>query len=68
MPAPNFLRAFENVLRHTHTAGELSSDRDADALARFFVNPLHGLRVTSRAGADREALEDTIRIAFSVLA
>lgn len=59
--------AFENALVRARSAGEISKERDPRALARFLVNNLHGLRVMARAGADRETLEDTVRIVLGAL-
>jgi TetR/AcrR family transcriptional regulator, transcriptional repressor for nem operon len=59
--------AFEGVLVRARDRGEIRSDSDPRALARFLVNTLHGLRVLARAGADRETLEDTVRVALGAL-
>ena len=58
---------FESALTRAREAGEISADSDPKALARFLVNTLHGLRVLARAGSDRDALEDTVRIALGAL-
>ena len=59
--------AFEGALARARDRGEIHSDSDPRALARFLVNTLHGLRVLARAGADRETLEDTVRVALQAL-
>jgi TetR/AcrR family transcriptional repressor of nem operon len=59
--------AFEQALERARTAGDISQDKDPRALARFLVNNLHGLRIMARAGADRETLEDTVRIVLGAL-
>jgi TetR/AcrR family transcriptional regulator, transcriptional repressor for nem operon len=59
--------AFQGALERARHRGEISSDSDPRALARFLVNTLHGLRVLARAGADRETLEDTVHIALGAL-
>lgn len=59
--------AFEGALLRARDRGEIHSDSDPRALARFLVNTLHGLRVLARAGADRETLEDTVRVALGTL-
>ena len=48
-------------------AGELPEKEDPRTLARFLVSNLHGLRVMARAGAPREALEDTVRVVLATL-
>jgi len=59
--------AFEGALVRARDRGEMPSDSDPRALARFLVNTLHGLRVLARAGADRETLEDTVGVALGAL-
>lgn len=58
---------FEDALTRAKKAGEISTDRDPKALARFLVNTLHGLRVLARAGSDREVLDDAVSVALGVL-
>jgi len=59
--------AFEDALNRAREAGEIPSGRDPEALARFLVSNLHGLRVLARAGADRRTLEDAARVALGAL-
>ena len=59
--------ALEGALVRARDRGEIPSDSDPRALARFLVNTLHGMRVLARAGADRETLEDTVRVALQAL-
>jgi TetR/AcrR family transcriptional repressor of nem operon len=59
--------AFQEALVRARRSGEICSDSDPRALARFLVNTLHGMRVLARAGADREALEDTVRVVLQAL-
>jgi len=59
--------AFHGALGRARDRGEIPSEGDPRALARFLVNTLHGLRVLARAGADRETLEDTVRVALGAL-
>lgn len=67
----NYIRrtedAFEGALVRARDRGEICSDSDPRALSRFLVNTLHGMRVLARAGADRETLEDTVRVALQAL-
>lgn len=59
--------SFEGALERARDRGEIHSDSDPRALAGFLVNTLHGLRVLARAGADRETLEDAVRVALGTL-
>lgn len=59
--------AFERALLRARSAGDISEEKNPRALARFLVNSLHGLRVTARAGADRQTLEDTVEVVLGAL-
>jgi TetR/AcrR family transcriptional repressor of nem operon len=59
--------AFEKALVRGRAAGEIPTDKDPKALARFLVNTLHGVRVLARAGVDRTVLDDSVRTALEVL-
>jgi TetR/AcrR family transcriptional regulator, transcriptional repressor for nem operon len=59
--------AFRGALERARDVGEISPGSDPRALARFLVNTLHGMRVLARAGADRETLEDTVRVTLGTL-
>jgi TetR/AcrR family transcriptional regulator, transcriptional repressor for nem operon len=59
--------AFEGALERARDRREIPKRSDPRALARFLVTNLHGLRVMARAGADRETLEDAVRIALLAL-
>lgn len=58
---------FERALIRAQRAGEIPADRDPQALARFLVNALHGLRVLARSGTDRAVLEDAARVTLDAL-
>lgn len=58
---------FERALQRARSAGDISEQQNPRALARFLVNSLHGLRVTARAGADRQTLEDTVEVVLGTL-
>jgi len=58
---------FEDALRRAQRAGEIAPDKDAKALARFFVATIQGMRSTARATSDRASLEQVARIALSTL-
>lgn len=59
--------ALAGALVRARAAGEIPADADPNALARFLVSNLHGLRVLARAGTDRRSLEDAARIALQAL-
>lgn len=59
--------AFEDALARARVKKEISKKSDPRALAHFLVTNLHGLRVMARAGADRETLEDAVRITLGAL-
>lgn len=59
--------AFEQALQRARSAGDISEQQNPRALARFLVSSLHGLRVTARAGAERETLADTVEVVLGAL-
>lgn len=61
------VRAIERRLRRARDAGELAEDRDPQALARFFVATIAGLRMTAKTSNDRRILESIARVALGVL-
>ena len=58
---------FEDALRTGQRTGEIAPDRDAAALARFFVATIQGMRSTARATSNRASLEQVARVALSTL-
>jgi TetR/AcrR family transcriptional repressor of nem operon len=58
---------FEHALRKAQRSGELALDKDASALARFFVATIQGMRSTARASSNRAALEQVARVSLSTL-
>ena len=58
---------FENALSRAQRSGELAPDKDAGALARFFLAAIQGMRSTARASSNRAALEQVARVALSTL-
>ncbi|MEM6431351.1 MAG: TetR/AcrR family transcriptional regulator [Deinococcota bacterium] len=63
----NYEAAFKQVLLEAQQRGELSSDKNPDALARYLFSSLQGIRVTAKATNDRARLEDIAAITLSVL-
>lgn len=59
--------AFEQALQRAGTIRKGRKHKDPRALARFLVNNLHGIRVMARAGADRETLEDAVKVVLEAL-
>ncbi len=64
-------REIENALREViqrgQHSGEISSKRDARALARFIFNNIIGMRVSGKLATDKSVFEDTIQLTMSVL-
>ena len=58
---------FEDVLHKAQRSGELAADKDARALASFFLATIQGMRATARAGSNRAALEQVAEVALSIL-
>jgi len=60
-------QAFFNVIVKGQTNGEISNDKDALALARFFNNTVRGMQVSAKSGGERSLYDDIIRVAVMVL-
>ncbi|WP_323120125.1 TetR/AcrR family transcriptional regulator [Burkholderia alba] len=69
--AQNFLRlekALEKLIVRGQQEGDVASDRNPRALARFFVNTIQGMRVLSKGSAPqgrRQRLLDVLDVALS---
>ena len=57
-----FGKAFERAQKE----GELSTQEDPAALARFFVVTIQGMRAMARLASDRKALEQVAQVALAV--
>ena len=60
-------KAFHRALERAVEAGELSSDTDVRALARFFTGTVQGLVVMGKASPPKAAMRDIVDVALSVL-
>jgi TetR/AcrR family transcriptional repressor of nem operon len=58
---------FRDALRRARDAGDLPADRDPDALARFFLVTIQGMRSTARVQSNRAALQQVARVALAAL-
>jgi len=58
---------FAAALRSAKSKGELSSRKDPEALARFFVVTIQGMRALARLKSDRLALEQVAKVALAAL-
>ncbi len=58
---------FERALRRAKKRGELRGNKDPEALARFFLSTLHGLRATARLDHDRKTLKKIAGVALASL-
>jgi TetR/AcrR family transcriptional repressor of nem operon len=59
--------AFKQMLIAAQERGELSPEKNPQALARYLFNSMQGIRVTAKASSDRARLEDIASITLSVL-
>jgi TetR/AcrR family transcriptional repressor of nem operon len=50
--------AFREALARAQARGELAKTADVDAIARFLVAGIQGLRLVGKANPDRAALDD----------
>lgn len=58
---------FEKLFTNAKKKGELSSDHDPKALALFYVNCIHGLRVSAKQGMSKEKLQQIVNTAIHVI-
>jgi len=58
--------AFYTTIKRGQKAGQLSANIDARATARFLFNNVNGLRVATRAGKDKKALDDVVKVMLSI--
>jgi TetR/AcrR family transcriptional regulator, transcriptional repressor for nem operon len=57
---------FENALLRAQKQKELSGKQEPQALARYFVVTIQGMRAMARLNSDRKALEEVARVALAV--
>ncbi|HXW61340.1 MAG TPA: TetR/AcrR family transcriptional regulator [Candidatus Acidoferrales bacterium] len=57
---------FVGALERAQKEGELSTEEDFTALARFFVVTIQGMRALARLRSDRKALEKVAEVALAV--
>jgi TetR/AcrR family transcriptional repressor of nem operon len=60
-------KALAARLERARAAGELASDHDSRALARYLMASLYGLQLLARGGADKKHLEQVIDVTLSTL-
>ena len=58
---------FHQVLVRAQKKGEIATDRDLQALARFLTSSVNGLSVMAKAVSDRKVLQDIVKVILSVL-
>lgn len=61
-------QAFAALVRRAQEQGEITPDRDADALGHFLTNAVYGLRGLQTAGAPASAVRSVIDTTLDVLA
>nr|WP_294944552.1 TetR/AcrR family transcriptional regulator [uncultured Mucilaginibacter sp.] len=59
--------SFYFVIKKAQDSGELHSQQDARALARFMFNTVKGIQVTAKSTNDRQVFDDIINLAVGVL-
>ncbi|MGC9502362.1 TetR/AcrR family transcriptional regulator [Baaleninema sp.] len=60
-------RAFQNSLKNAQIKGEISQSRDIEALSKYLISSLKGLRVTAKIDPTRESLDRINRSIFATL-
>jgi TetR/AcrR family transcriptional repressor of nem operon len=57
---------FVQALRRARKRGDLTREQDPEALGRFFIVTIQGMRAMARLKSDRKALEQVARLALAV--
>jgi TetR/AcrR family transcriptional repressor of nem operon len=60
-------KAFYEAIMKGQQRGEISSRHNAQALASFLFNTYNGLQVIGKTGADRQTLENIVKVSLSIL-
>lgn len=56
---------FQQALIQAQNSGEIAKEADPRALARFLFNTVQGLRVVTKVTAERDVLEDIVKVTLS---
>jgi len=59
--------ALYTAIKKAKKSGEINTQYKARELTHFYVNTLTGLRVMARSGATKEAYDDVVKVALSLL-
>ena len=59
--------AFCTAIEKGQKSGEITSKRDARALARFIINNVTGMRVSAKLTTDKDVFDDIIKLTISIL-
>ncbi len=59
--------ALENALKRAQEFGELSRDKDPEAISRFLGSTIKGLRITCKQTQDKEVIGSIIKTALMVI-
>jgi len=63
----NTEETFYCAVKRGQKAGEIATDKEARAIARYLTGTLNGILVMGKANPDRKTLQDVARVALSVL-
>ena len=63
--ADGLATAFQSAVERAQAAGEVDTERDAQALGRFLAATVFGLRGLQKAGAAPDALADVVELAMA---
>ncbi len=58
---------FRSLLEQAQEVGELSNDKDVQALAQYLTNAMFGIRVMAKMNPDKEVLANVIHLTLSIL-
>ncbi len=62
-----FVEFFEGVILRAQKRGEITREHDAQALARYLLSSLSGLRSMVKAGVDRRSIDSVAQLVWRAL-
>ncbi len=58
---------FRQLFAEAQRNGEIRPERDPEAIARFIINVIQGMRVTGKVNQRRQAFEDVVNTTMEAL-
>jgi TetR/AcrR family transcriptional repressor of nem operon len=59
--------ALFELIKRGQDSGEISTNTDARAVARFLFNTISGLRVAAKSGVEKKVYKDIVKVALNAV-